>query len=169
MVPLKVQVTVTLMLLSASRHMDILKVIRFQHYQKAIVLLQWGNFKSDRYGMRAVAKFIEIPRQYLEVLAITELATYREVYNALKKVDPTLSVHSIRRAAATHLAEAGFSMDEIQLLTGHTPTADPHLAVRQYIDPSPNQTESKLQIKMSRVLAAIFRLVTSKRSRSHSS
>jgi len=156
--PLGVQVTVILMLLSASRHVDLYKVIRFQYFQRAVLMLQWANQKSDRYGMRAIAKFIHIPRQYENLVLNVGLATYREVYNHLKKIDPSLTVHSIRRAAATYLANAGFSMAEIQLLTGHTPTADPNLAVRQYVDPTPQQPESKLQIRMSETLARVFNL-----------
>lgn len=156
--PLRVSLTAIMMLLSASRHMDLLKVAKYRHFVHAIVMLQWANMKSDRYGVRAVSKFIEIPEHYLQHIQRLELATYREVYCELKKVAKDLSVHSIRRSAATNLAEAGFSNAEIQSLTGHTPTADPHLAVRQYIDPSPNQPESRLQIRMSRALAKIFGL-----------
>jgi len=156
--PRQVGLTSIMMLLSASRHMDLLRVVKYQHFIHGIVMLQWANFKSDRYGERAVAKFIAIPHQYLQHLRRLELATYQEVYRELKKISPTLSVHSIRRTAATHLAEAGFSNAEILTLTGHTPTADPHLAVRRYIDPSPNQPESQLQIRMSRTLARIFGL-----------
>jgi len=156
--PLRVSLTAMMMLLSASRHMDLLKVIRYRHFIHAVVMLQWANMKSDRYGVRAVSKFIEIPKHYLQHVQSLEIATYREVYYELKKVAKDLSVHSIRRSAATNLAEAGFSNAEIQSLTGHTPTADPHLAVRQYIDPSPNQPESQLQIRMSQALAKIFGL-----------
>ena len=156
--PLGVRVTIVLMLLSASRHIDLYKVIRFQYFQRAILMMQWANQKSDRYGMRAIAKFIHIPRQYEDLVLNIGLATYREVYNHLKKVAADLSVHSIRRAAATYLANAGFSMAEILLLTGHTPTADPNLAVRQYVDPSPQQPESQVQIRMSKTLARVFHL-----------
>jgi len=156
--PVRVTLTVIMMLLSASRHMDLLRVARYRFFQRAIVMLQWANFKSDRTGKRAFAKFIEIPQQYLAHVQRLELATYREVYRELRKVSPTLSVHSVRRAAATHLADAGFANSEIQSLTGHTPTADPHLAVRQYIDPSPHQPESQLQIRMSKTLARDFGL-----------
>jgi len=158
--PLGVRVTAVTMLLSASRHMDLYKVIRFKMFQRAILLLQWANQKSDRYGMRAIAKFIYIPSQYENLVINVGICTYRELYNELKKIDPALTVHSIRRSAATYLAEAGFSMAHIQLLTGHTPSADPHLAVRQYVDPSPNQPESQLQIRMSRTLARTFHLCT---------
>lgn len=152
--------TVLLLLLSASRHMDLLRVLNYKCFQKGIILLQWGTFKSDRYGERAFSKFLEIPENFKHLWAPFELATYKQVYNELKKVDKTLSVHSIRRAAVTYLAEAGFSYPEILLLTGHTPTSDPCLAVRRYADPSQNQPESLLQIRMSRHLAMIFGLAS---------
>jgi len=120
--------------------------------------LQWASFKSDRYGERAVAKFVEVPQKFSHLWKPFQVATYRQLYNELKKVDKSLSVHSLRRAAVTHLAEAGFSYPQILLLTGHTPTADASLAVRRYADPSPNQPESRLQILMSRALARIFDL-----------
>jgi len=160
--PAIVRNTIIVLILSASRHMDLLRVLNYRSFQKGIILLQWANFKSDRYGERAFSKFIEIPEAYRHLWRPFEIATYRQVYNELKKVDPSLSVHSLRRAAVTCLADAGFSYPEILLLTGHTPTADPCLAVRRYADPSPNQPESLLQIKMSRCIAMIFGLVSAK-------
>jgi len=156
--PPRVAHTALMMLISACRHMDLLRVIHFRAFQKGIVLLQWSNFKSDRYGERAVAKFIELPERYRHLSQMFDLATYKEVYKELKKVDKNLTVHSLRRAAAFYLAQAGFSMAEIQALTAHTPTEDACKAVRRYVDPSPTQPESLLQIKMSRVLAKMFGL-----------
>jgi len=157
--PPKVAHTVMMLLLSASRHMDLLKVARYRAFTKGIIMLQWANWKSDRYGERAFAKFIEVPEKYRHLLQKLEFSTYQQVYRELKKIDKSLSVHSVRRAATFYLAEAGCSMAEIQLLTGHTPTSDPCLAVRRYVDPTPNQPESRKQIRMSRILAQIFGLV----------
>ena len=67
----------------------------------------------------------------------------------MKTVHPELSVHSIRRGAATTLADQGWPMEQIQLITGHTPTEDRRLAVRRYVDASPHQPESRLIQEMA--------------------
>ena len=149
--------TIVLMWISASRHVDLLRVHSKQAAQiaRGVLLLQWGAFKSDRYGKRAYFKFCYVPPRFRHLFLDWTLATYWEVYRHLKSVSKSLSVHSLRRGGACLLADAGFSMAEIGMITGHTPTADPHMGVRRYVDPSEAQPESQKQLEMSRILARV--------------
>ena len=148
----RVRRTLFLIFVSASRHKDLLRVLKWswtRNIARGILMLQWASWKSDRYGTRAFSKFVKIPQRYLYLFEEWTLASYVEVYNALKKVCSDLSVHSLRRGACSLLACAGFTMEEIQLLTGHTPTSDKCLAVRGYVDPHESQPECQLQLRMS--------------------
>eukprot|EP00760_Papus_ankaliazontas_P001112 PhM_4_TR10389/c1_g1_i3/m.31034 len=60
-----------------------------------------------------------------------------------------LTVHSCRRGAMGFLAELGYAMREIRLMSAHTLTEDPELAVRRYINATANQTEGLKQREMS--------------------
>ena len=157
-VPEPIARAIVLMWISASRHKDLLRVHQTQaaHIYRGVILLQWAAFKSDRYGIRAVCKFCFIPPRFRHLFKEWNIATYQQVYYHLKKISQDLTVHSLRRGACTLLAEAGFSMEEIGMLTGHTPTTDPHLAVRRYIDPLENQPESQKQLSMSKTLALVL-------------
>lgn len=150
--PVDVKKTIWSMWISASRHVDLLKIDNQVWWQKGVCQWLMGTFKSDRYGLRAVSKFLTvIDRETRLWMRISPFrwATYRTVLYHLKKFDGDLTVHSVRRGAVTALANMGYSMKEIELMTAHTPTDDKHLAVRRYIDPTPNQPESKLQLRMS--------------------
>lgn len=141
-----VKATMLLLWASASRHGDLKGVIVSRVTDK-IVKLQWKIQKSDRKGVRNLVKFIyypwEIPMSW---------ATYGEVYRSVKRQSSDLTVHSFRRGAATKLADLGYSHQEIGRMTLHTPTEDPHLAVRRYIDPTHMQPEGKSQVEMSKAL-----------------
>eukprot|EP00760_Papus_ankaliazontas_P020022 PhM_4_TR18093/c1_g1_i2/m.49222 len=144
--------TLAAMWVSASRHADLAKIQRARRIN-GVMMLQWGSFKSDRFGQRAVTKFIAWDRPWP-----TTWASYRLTVKALKQADPSLSAHSVRRGAVTWLSQQGYSHAEIGALTGHTPTSDPHLAIRRYADPHPSQPESRSQLAMSSALAAaLFR------------
>jgi hypothetical protein len=146
---------VMLLFLSASRHADLERLTHY-HWAAPIITMRWKTFKSDRYGERRVTKFVEVPRKLWNWIdRVVPRATYREVLNTLKRVNAELTVHSCRRGAMTALAEEGFSHKEIRLLSAHTPTEDPELAVRRYIDASPNQPEGLKQREMSRHLAKL--------------
>lgn len=153
--PERVQRTLLLLFLGACRHADLLRVqcLHSTAIIRGVIMLQWGAFKSDRYGLRAYAKFLFLPPRYRHLFKDWTIATYREVYRHIKFHYGELSVHSLRRGACTLLAELGFTMSEIALLTGHTPTSDPSLGVRRYVDPSEKQPESQLQLRMSSALA----------------
>ena len=153
--PPNVARTLILMWVSTSRHADLLRMHNTSttNLFRGILLLQWAHFKSDRYGKRAVHKFVYLPQRFRYLFNEWTLATYSQVYTHLKTISKDLSVHSLRRAGATLLGEAGFSDQEIGTMTGHTPTSDPHLAVRRYKDPTLQQPESQLQLTMSKTLA----------------
>ena len=155
---LNVARTLILMWVSASRHADLLRMhnTNTENLLRGILLLQWAHFKSDRYGKRAVHKFVYLPSRFRYLFQDWTLATYYQVYTHLKTISKELSVHSLRRAGATLLGEAGFTDQEIGMMTGHTPTSDPHLAVRRYKDPTLQQPESLLQLKMSKTLAMVI-------------
>ena len=150
--------TLILMWVSASRHADLLRLYNTntENLFRGILLLQWAHFKSDRYGKRAVHKFIFIPQRLRHLFQEWTLASYYQVYKHLKTISKDLSVHSLRRAGATLLGEAGYTDQEIGMMTGHTPTSDPHLAVRRYKDPTLQQPESQLQLGMSKRLAVVI-------------
>jgi len=142
-----VRSTISFLWRSASRHGDLPRVHDVKHWPDQVQEFQWGAFKSDRYGVRAVSKFIpRDPRWNLEP------CSYKKMLQTIQRYYPELTSHSLRRGAVTYLSSRGYSMKEIRLLTAHTPTEDPDLAVRRYVNPSPNQPESKLQLNMSRVL-----------------
>ena len=145
------------MWVSTSRHADLLGIHGVQRFSGGI-MLRWSRFKSDRYGVRAVSKAITVaPRDacYLDQsgTGLPAWCSYRALLKEVKAEFPEMTTYSLRRGSATCLAEAGYPMQEIGLMTAHTPTADPCLAVRRYVDQSPAQPESLLQRAMSRMLA----------------
>lgn len=143
------QVAPTLLALwvTASRHADLNQITRVTGYPPTTVMLQWNRQKSDRFGQRAVTKCVCWDRPWPK-----EWAPYRSVLAAMKNYRQDLTVHSIRRGAVSYLSQQGHSFEEIAMLTAHTPSADPNLAVRRYADPHPAQPESKTQMEMSRKL-----------------
>lgn len=133
---------------TASRHGDLPHVTKYE-WKPPTLTMGLRKFKSDRYGQRNTHKFVDVPRALWPWIPHKPPTTsYWKVLRAMKKVSRELTVHSLRRGAATHLAEAGFSMKEIGMLTAHTPTDDPSLGVRRYIDPTPTQPEGQLQRRM---------------------
>jgi hypothetical protein len=142
-----------LLWISGSRTADFeRRVVKWTMHENC-VQIEWANMKSDRYGQRAVSKFIAVP----PCLASDwengpRLVTWKALHSHLRTHGSLCTPHSFRRGAATHLAELGYPMDHIGTLTGHTPTADPHLGVRRYISPTPNQPEAQKQLEMSTAL-----------------
>eukprot|EP00760_Papus_ankaliazontas_P024023 PhM_4_TR2111/c1_g1_i9/m.57547 len=142
---------VLLMFLSASRHADMSRVVEY-NWTPPIVTLRWRTSKSDRYGARRVTKFVEVPRPLWSWMdRKLPLFSYSKVLRYMKKFK--LTAHSPRRGAMKSWAEQGFSFKEIRVMSGHTPTEDPELAVRRYVDATPTQPEGLLQRRMSRALA----------------
>ena len=152
--PPKIARTAWLLWMSAGRYGD-LAPLSVCLYENNLVVLRWNVQKSDIYGKRRISKFLTVitPHRVYATKLKEGFCQYSELLTALKKVDPTLSTYSLRRGAATYLAEMGFSMPTIGLMTAHTPTADPCTNVRQYVDVTANQPESRLQRQMSLLLA----------------
>jgi integrase len=143
--PREARGTIVLQWVSGCRHADLLKA-RMEKVTPSILRMSWSTQKSDRLGKRHLVKFIHFPLQ------IPQLSGYREVYKRLKDVDPSLTVHSLRRGALTFLATQGYSHETIMKLSLHAPTSDPCLAVRRYVEPSHLQPEAMEQIELSKAL-----------------
>jgi len=150
----KIARTAWILWLSASRYGDLahLSVCKLEN---GVVVMRWNFQKSDIYGKRRISKFLTVlTQQNVYAMTLQEgFCRYHELLNALKMVDPTLSTYSLRRGSATFLAELGFPMPTIGIMTAHTPSADPSINVRQYVDVTANQPESLLQREMSKRLA----------------
>ena len=153
------------MWVSTSRLADLQGVHAVESFPGGL-MFRWSRFKSDRYGVRAVSKAITVdpqdqtyftpPSQNFpggKSVVKPEWCTYRALLREIKKDDPEKATYSLRRGSATALAESGSPMQEIGLMTAHTPTMDPCLSVRRYVDQSPTQPESLAQRRMSRALA----------------
>lgn len=138
--------TIRLMWVSASRHADVLQA-QLRMVAPGVMRMSWTVQKSDRYGERRISKFITWAG------GVRIPASYWRVLRQMKTASPELTVHSVRRGAMTFLADQGHEMARIRELSQHTPTDDPNLAVRRYVDPSPNQPESRRQQSMSQELA----------------
>lgn len=69
---------------------------------------------------------------------------YNRVVKALKRANPLLSGHSLRRGIATLLAAQGWSEKRIQAFLGHQSI----VTTRQYIQPHPKQANVLRQIRL---------------------
>lgn len=144
-----------LMWISASRHRD-LEIVREWSWENAQVLrLRWDRMKSDRFGQRAPVKYIHIHKEWKKLLSTKAVVNYRTISSRLKKIDPTLTVHSVRRGACTQLAQMGMSMEDIALLSAHSQGMLNQMGVRRYVDPSMSQPEGKKQVQMSQLLSSL--------------
>ncbi len=152
--------TAVLLWATASRHCDLQAmqgtIWQLEDSAEVILQLTLGAHKSDVFGQRAVTKWLQLPTELataiLAMLRARKWSTYRAMLRHMKKIDKAWTVHSFRRGAATCLATAGFSMDKVIMMTGHTPTADPMLAGRRYVDPHPAQHEAKIVLRMAAIL-----------------
>ena len=104
-----VAATAWFMWLSTCRHADLQYIHQFGTAPGYLVV-RWDRFKSDRYGRRAVSRFITVLKsQEKFVKDLPRWCTYRQLLDALKKVNPELSTYSLRRGGASFLADAGNS------------------------------------------------------------
>jgi hypothetical protein len=156
--PREVVSTVLWMWLTASRYADLHVVwawrVVAEHPHYVIVELKWNVWKSDRTGMRAFGKFIDVHNTVRRCMQ-QALVPYRDVLRWMKVVEPHLTVHSVRRGAATELANAGCDMEQIGLMTGHTPQKEQGVNVRRYVDAHWSQPEARAQRHMSRLLSEV--------------
>jgi hypothetical protein len=137
--------TALLMWCSVSRWADLGKGV-WSEVEKDVWRHDLDVFKSDRYGKRRVTKFVYGFHQPKSILS------FRQLNKGLKQMDARFTTYSVRRGAMTHLANLGYSMNQIVLISGHTPTQDPLLAVRRYIQQEKGQPESQTQLEMSKAL-----------------
>lgn len=153
----RIKATIVLLWASASRHGD-LRGMDMLEVEPLTWRLSWRVQKSDRFGLRRIYKFLNLPEEVSQILRRRKpFASYRDINLTLKKVKPYLTAHSIRRGAATLLANLGYTFSDISALTGHTPTADPQLGVRRYVDPTYQQPESRKQMRMASALLRSLR------------
>lgn len=145
--------TVLLMWLSASRLQDLRRVAQVSAVTNG-VLLQWNTLKGDRYGNRAMVKFIFIPPKLMPgvMAAAKNPVPYPEVLRAMKRTNPDLTVHSCRRGAASELSKRGHPLEQIALLTGHSRGQDNLVGVRRYVEPTVGMPEAQTQMRLSKVL-----------------
>jgi len=72
----------------------------------------------------------------------------RRILRALKRIDPKLSLHSVRRGVATTLANHGISMLRIRNFLGHSQLT----STRLYVQPTPTQREARQTLHLSTLL-----------------
>jgi hypothetical protein len=151
-----VSATIFLMWVSVSRHKDLLNVREKEWITPNLLRMRWGVMKSDRFGQRAPVKYLYIPEVWTEILQKQKISDYLSVARRLKGVEDLLTVHSIRRGASTALANLGYAMEQLPLLTAHSMGEKNGVGVRRYVDPSPQQPEGRLQQEMSMALYQII-------------
>lgn len=113
--------TILWMWIGAARHAD-LKPARVESWKQighlSVACLRFGPWKSDPTGKREASKVLPVNPLLRSLLKQRAFSSFRQVKLALKKIDPALSVHSIRRGAIKALS-VDHSADEIAVLTQH--------------------------------------------------
>ena len=113
--------TILWMWIGAARHAD-LKPAHVESWKRLgqlpVVCLRFGPWKSDPTGKREASKVLPVNPLLKSLLKKRAFSSFAQVKVALKKIDPTLSVHSIRRGAIKALSME-HSADEIAVLTQH--------------------------------------------------
>lgn len=135
---------------------DHLRVRDIRRLSQSAALLRMRGVKGAKPGAEGyyrvvpfsgigmiLRKFLVIAREKAQGL-IFQHSTKNHVIQALKRVDPKLSGHSIRRGAATMLASCGASLDEIRIFLGHQSLE----STRLYIEPDLEQKCLKKRLKL---------------------
>lgn len=141
--------TITGLFTTASRFSDL------RHARLAKNDLKLSAHKGDFLGKIGYHKFIPRPlipdmRRALEAVQGNRV-TYRRLLQLIKRVDPTMSVVSLRRGAMTLLAR-DYETRDLMLIGTHAS----EVSSRRYIEPNEHQTESRKTLTMSsRLLAQI--------------
>ena len=129
-----------------------------------IIRIEYRTSKSDPLGKRFFSKTIELPlrpdgtRPRLTqrlIDAMTVPASYDSVRSAVEPLG--LTPHSARVSAVTDLTTAGFSEDDIMLMSGHVTSNEPR-QVWRYTAPRPDSAIARKQRAMS---AQLLRSATS--------
>jgi hypothetical protein len=147
--------TAVVMTITASRHADLTNAYvdrTWKQGTKSVARIRFPTFKSDIYGLREVAKTVEIPTSFLPTLTriVSHPASYNKVYRMLKQIGTHLSAHSCRRTAVALMGDS-FSEQTIIELTMHSMPLEP-IAVRRYLEPSPTSELARSQRKTSQFL-----------------
>jgi hypothetical protein len=107
--------------------------------------------KGDPLGRLGAVKFfgedqLGVMSRALHLVQQEEI-TYKQMYNYIRRIQPGLTVHSIRRGALTTLSD-DHEVEELQLMGTH---ASPQSS-RRYIHPKRHQREPSRMIAMSNQL-----------------
>lgn len=148
--------------LTASRMDDILRTSTSFRWDRTTLRMHIGLAKNDQEA-RGFTKFI--PKWIARILVrfvpnFQRPSTAKKLIQQLKKVDNRLSGHSMRRGAATTLANKGYSHTQITRLTGHRSRhTEAEKGVMSYIEPQAQQPTGRLQQQMMNSLARTIGLV----------
>jgi hypothetical protein len=160
--PPETRATVLLLWLLAARHGDLQYMHAKAHSEDVLEIRMFGG-KSDIFSLHRESKWVRTTagwgRIFTEMLAKQKWQVYAEILKALKRLQPNLSVHSIRRGAISALATR-WSPHQIALLSGHA-NPQQRLGSLKYIEMKPSQTQPKLVLEMSDFLWEEVRTATS--------
>ena len=142
--------TILLMWLGAARHAD-LRAARleksFGKGKSKVACLRFGPWKSDPTGNRQATKALPTNSALLKMMRSQDFASFNAVKNALRKVDHSLTVHSIRRGAIQFLADR-YSPLQIAALTQHAAGQETS-AVHKYTPPTMTGPLPTLQLQLA--------------------
>ena len=151
--PRRVANTIKLLWISAARHADLKagKLVLSDGGKKfTTVVLHFGPWKSDRTGSRQATKALPVDKGILELLTTRSYASYEEVAKFLARVNPSLTVHSIRRGAITFLGQT-HSPEDIAVLTQHA-AGQSRSGAHRYLPPTANGPMASLQLRLACML-----------------
>ena len=125
-----VQLALVLGWAGAARVSDVVRLrVRDVSLQGGYVAVNWSETKSDPFRL-GVTTGVSLSVEWMGALRTAMIgrepedlllvrAAYRDVVRALKRVDPTLSGHSLRRGALQDLLMAGAGMESIRQVSRH--------------------------------------------------
>ena len=151
------RMAIALQFTTASRHADIAQcnLTHCWNTEEGLIYrLEFPVWKSDRTGSLTACKVAFWPGTVNELKrTVSQWPTYKQVYDALH---PILTPHDIRRLALTMLSRVGKKTANALLLTGHADAIRGTKHLRRYTQPSPIATESRTQIRLSKILWTAF-------------
>jgi hypothetical protein len=116
--------------------------------------------KSDQTAVRKIKKWIHRKGDADEMWVTGLTADLEQTRKHVKRLAPRLTGHSIRRGAIQYLAAAGYSPDDICILSGHTPPSETTQnqwgarGLSAYLEPDPARLRTTIlkSLEMSKVL-----------------
>ena len=157
-----VKIALSLTWAGAARSSDVLRLDRddVKPMGNGQVAVRWTQSKSDPYrvgrmtGLRMPRRYYELLTEHLRTTArprekkvFPQTVTYASIAAAVKRVKLTLTPHSLRRGALTHLARLGLPLEEIRLLSRHSTIE----GVVRYIDAAENIRITETEAVSSRL------------------